>query len=475
MEDVLTYVGRNQERYLAQLAELIAIPSVSTETSKAVEMHRCAEWLVRHLRHLGLDAHVFATPGHPIVHAEYLAQSNAPILLLYGHYDVQPAGSPELWDSPPFQATVRDGRLYARGSTDDKGQFFIHLKAAEAWLKTTGRLPVNLKIVLEGEEEIGSTNLASFLTEHKERLACGVAVISDTAFFADGVPSICYGLRGIVYMQVDIEGPNRDLHSGSFGGSVQNPTHVLAELIARLQDKRGAVSIPGFYDDVVPLSAEEQVAFEELPWSDEAFARDLGVDELFGEEGFGTLERLWARPTLDCNGIIGGFTSEGVMSIIPARASAKISMRLVPNQDPEKIASLFEQHIRSLAPRSVRVAVKRLSAAEPAITPLDSPGIRAALAALEKAFGKKPLLQRDGGSIPVITRLKKILGADTVLLGFGLPDENAHGPNEFLKLENFYGGIRTVVHFYKELSSYAQKNEESRSFNRPVQEARGQD
>lgn len=459
MEEVLTYVERNQERYLGELAELIAIPSVSTETGKAAEMQRCAEWLVRHLRQLGFVAQVFATAGHPIVYAEYPTQPNAPVLLLYGHYDVQPAGPPELWDSPPFQVTVREGRLYARGSTDDKGQFFIHLKAAEAWLKTTGRLPVNLKIVVEGEEEIGSANLASFLTQHKERLACDAAVISDTAFFADGVPSICYGMRGISYMQVEIEGPNRDLHSGAFGGSVQNPTHVLAGLIARLQDKRGTVTIPGFYDDVVSLSGKEREAFGELPWNDAAFARDLGVDELFGEEGFSTLERLWARPTLDCNGIIGGFTSEGVMSIIPARASAKISMRLVPNQDPEKIAFLFERHIRSLAPRSVRVVVKHLTAAEPAVTSLDSPAMRVALTALEKVFGKKPLLQRDGGSIPVITLLKKILGADTVLLGFGLPDENAHGPNEFLSLENFFKGIRTAAHFYEDLAAIQSKGD----------------
>ena len=453
MHDVLGYAERHEQRFLSELAELLSISSVSTDKSQSGEMQRCAEWLANHLRQVGFDARTFATPGNPVVFAEYKARTQAPVLLLYGHYDVQPAGSPKLWDSPPFCATIRGGRIYARGATDDKGQFFIHLKAAEAWLKTAGFLPVNLKILLEGEEEVGSPNLGAFLTEHRERLACDMAVISDTPFFADGVPAICYALRGIAYLQIEVEGPNRDLHSGTHGGAVQNPIHVLAELIARLHDDNGAVTIPGFYDDVLPLAAEERRAFSGLPWSDESLARNLGVDQLSGEKGFSTLERIWARPTLDCNGISGGFTAEGMMSIIPARASAKISMRLVPNQQPDKIARLFEQHIRSMAPRTVCVSVKHLAAAEPAMTSLSSPGMQAAQFALEKAFGKQPLLQRDGGTIPVITHIKRILGADTVLLGFGLPDENAHAPNEFLKLDHFRRGVRAAAWFYQHFAS----------------------
>lgn len=453
MDRVLDYVDRNQDRFLGELADLLAIPSISTEPQKGSDVRQCAEWLVHHLRELGFDAQTHATPGHPIVCAQRVATGDAPAVLLYGHYDVQPPGDLRYWDSPPFQCTIRDGRIYARGATDDKGQFFVHLKTAEAWLKTMGELPFTFKILLEGEEEIGSPHLASFMREHRERLACDVAVISDTPFFEDGTPAITYGMRGIAYFQIDVEGPNRDLHSGSYGGCVQNPVHVLATLIAHLHDAKGAVSVPGFYDDVVPLAAEERRALAKLPQDDHALAKDLGVGALRGEEGFTTLERLWARPTLDCNGINGGFTGNGMMSIIPARASAKISMRLVPNQDPERIAAQFEQYIQAGAPRSVRVAVRLLSASDPVAVAVDSVAIRAALIALRKAFGRQPVLQRDGGSIPAVTHIKKVLGADTVLLGFGLPNENAHGPNEFLKLDNFFGGIRAAAHFYDELNT----------------------
>ncbi len=453
VDPVLAYVARHQQRFLDELAELLAIPSISTAPAHRTHVERCAEWLTNHLQHLGFDARVFSTPGHPIVYAQRIAAKDAPVVLLYGHYDVQPAGELRLWDSPPFQATIRNGRLYARGATDDKGQFYTHLKAAEAWRSVHGELPFTLKIFLEGEEEVGSTHLLSFMTEHKDLLACNVAVISDTPFYADGVPAICYGMRGIVYFQVDVQGPNRDLHSGSYGGCVQNPVHVLAGLLACLHDARGAVTIPGFYDDVLPLSVEERRAWAQLPQDDSALARDLGVPVLHGEEGFTTLERIWARPTLDCNGITGGFTGSGMMSIIPAHASAKLSMRLVPNQDPGRIAAQFEQHIRALAPRSAQVDVRLLSAADPFLMAVESPAVRAARVALRESFGREAVLQRDGGSIPAVTHIQKVLSADSVLLGFGLPEENAHGPNEFLKLDHFFGGIRTVVHFYHQLEA----------------------
>jgi acetylornithine deacetylase/succinyl-diaminopimelate desuccinylase-like protein len=454
MQQVLAHIEQSKSATLAQLRELIAIPSVSTEAARIGDVRRCAEWLAAHLRSIGMgEAQVISTARHPIVYSEWCGAPGAPTLLVYGHYDVQPPEPLELWMSPPFQATVRDGNLYARGSTDDKGQLFIHFKAIEAYLQTVGRLPLNLKIILEGEEEIGSESLPIFLTEHRELLKADLAVISDTAFFAKDVPSLCYGLRGIVYMQIDLQGPNRDLHSGSYGGSVHNPIQALAEIVAQLHDRDGRVTVGGFSDDVRSLAPQERQAFRRLPWRDEDYRRDLGVEELHGEKGFTTLERLWARPTLECNGIVGGFTAEGVKSVIPSRASAKISMRLVPDQSPDKIASLFEQHIRTIAPRTVQVNVRCLTWGEPSITPLDSPGVRAALAALRKGFSKEPLFQRDGGSIPVVAELKQILGIDTVLLGFGLPDENAHAPDEFLSLDNFFGGIRTVAHFYQELSS----------------------
>lgn len=452
MEEVLTYIESSRQRYLSELREFIAIPSVSTNPEHRRDVERCARWIADHLTRIGTKAaRILPTAGHPIVYSEWLEAPGKPTLLLYGHYDVQPVDPLELWTSPPFEATVRDGKLFGRGTADDKGQVFIHFKAVEAFRKNAGRLPVNLKMLLEGEEEVGSEHLESFIGEHRDLLKADLAVISDTAFFAPGVPSICYGLRGIVYMEVSVEGAARDLHSGTFGGSLHNPVQALAEIIARLHDRSGRVAIPGFYDDVRPLTKVERKAYRKLPWSDRKYARDLGVRQLYGEREYTTLERIWARPTLECNGIWGGFTGEGIKTVLPARASAKISMRLVPDQKPDKIARLFEKHIRTIAPPTVRLAVRYLNGGEPAITPLESPGIRAAVAALEKGFGKKPLYQRDGGSIPVVTLLKRILGLDTVLLGFSLPDDNAHAPDEFLPLDHFFGGIRAIAHFYHEL------------------------
>jgi acetylornithine deacetylase/succinyl-diaminopimelate desuccinylase-like protein len=452
MESVLAYIEANRERYLEELRRLLAVPSVSTNPENAADVHRAAEWLSEHMQSIGLEhVEVFSTPGHPIVYGDWLHAEGRPTVLLYGHYDVQPVEPIDLWTSPPFEASVRNGRLYGRGTADDKGQIFIHLKSIEAFLKTAGALPVNLKLILEGEEEIGSDHLEAFVEERREMLKADLVLMSDTPFFGEDLPAICYGLRGLSYMQIDCVGPNRDLHSGSFGGTVHNPIQALAEIISGLHDRRGRVTIPGFYDDVRPLTAKERRAFKQLPHSDRKYAADLGVRELYGEKGFTTLERVWARPTLECNGIWGGFTGEGAKTVLPSKASAKISMRLVPDQRADRTAKLFERHIRKIVPRTVRVNVSYLHGGEPAITPIDSPGVRAAVTALKKGFGKKPLYQREGGSIPIVVQFKKILGIDTVLLGFGQPDENAHAPDEFISLSHFYGGIRTSVYFFQEL------------------------
>jgi acetylornithine deacetylase/succinyl-diaminopimelate desuccinylase-like protein len=389
MQEVLAYIEQNKTGYVAQLAEVIGIPSISTDAARRNDMQRCAEWLAAHLRSIGMRrTQVTSTAGNPIVYSEWCGAKSAPTILLYAHYDVQPPDPLELWTSPPFQLTIRDGKLYARGSTDDKGQPFIHLKAIEAHLQTVGRLPVNMKIVVEGEEETGGQSLPTFLAGHKDLLKSDLAVISDTAFFANEVPSICCGLRGNVYFQLDLQGANRDLHSGLFGGSVHNPIQALSEIIAQLHDGNGRVTVRGFYDDVRPITREEREAFRRLPWADANYKRDLGVDELYGETGFSTLERLWARPTLDCCGIVGGYTGEGIKSVIPALASAKVSMRLVPDQSPAKIATLFNQHIRRIAPATVRLNLRCLAMAEPSIIPMDSPGMRAAVPLYEKALAR---------------------------------------------------------------------------------------
>lgn len=455
MESLLSFIEANRARYLSELKDLLAIPSVSTNAENAADVRRCAEWVSEHLRKIGLEnVQLYPTEGHPIVYGEWLKAPGKPTVLLYGHYDVQPVEPLELWTTPPFEATLRDGRLFARGAADDKGQVFIHLKSIEAYLRNGGDMPVNVKLLIEGEEEIGSSNLETFVRSQKELLKADLVLISDSAMFAKGVPSICYGLRGLAYMQIDLVGPNKDLHSGSFGGTVHNPIQALSEIIAHLHDGNGRVTIPGFYKDVLPLSKKERAAFKKLPWSDAKYAKDLGVLKLYGEKGFTTLERVWARPTLECNGIWGGFIGEGAKTVLPSKASAKISMRIVPNQSSTKIAKLFEKHIKKIVPKTVKVTVRNLHGGEPAITPIDSPGVQAAVAALEKGFGKKPLYQREGGSIPIVVQFKELLGIDTVLLGFGLPDENAHAPDEYINLENFYGGIRTSVHFFNELPHY---------------------
>lgn len=455
MDKILRFIEQNSSRYLDELKTLLAIPSISTNPENKPDVDRCALWVADHMRNIGLqNVQIFPTKGHPIVYADWLNAPEKPTVLLYGHYDVQPVDPIDLWTSPPFEATIRGENLYARGSADDKGQVFIHLKGIEAFLKNIGSLPINLKIIIEGEEEIGSEHLAPFVQNNKSLLKADLVLISDTSMFARGVPSVCYGLRGLSYMQIDLMGPNKDLHSGSFGGSVHNPIQALSEIIAKLHDKDGRITIPGFYKNVRTLTKRERAAYKKLPWNDKAYAKTLGVKALYGEKGFTTLERVWARPTLECNGIWGGFTGEGAKTVLPSKASAKISMRLVPDQKADAIAKLFEKHIQKIAPKTIHVTVRYLHGGEAAITPIESPGVQAAALALEKGFGKKPLYQREGGSIPIVVQFKQLLGLDTVLLGFGLPDENAHAPDEFINLNNFYGGIRTVAHFYNELPRF---------------------
>jgi acetylornithine deacetylase/succinyl-diaminopimelate desuccinylase-like protein len=455
MESSLKFVESNRSRYLSELKELIAIPSVSSQSTHNEDTRKCAEWIANHMRTIGMaNVRLFETSGHPVVFGEWLGAPGKPTILLYGHYDVQPVDPINLWKSPPFDLTERDGNLFARGSADDKGQVFIHLKAIESCLKNEGSLPVNIKMIIEGEEEVGSANLDSFLQQNKDLLRADLVLISDTAMFAKGVPSVCYALRGLAYMEVEVTGPNTDLHSGSFGGSVHNPIQVLSEMIASLHDKNGKITIRGFYDDVRPLTKAERLSFKKLPWSDKKYAKQLGLRTLYGEKGYSTLERLWARPTLECNGVWGGYTGEGAKTVLPAKAFAKISMRIVPDQRSANIATLFEKHFLRIAPKTVNVSVRALHGGEPAMTPLESGGVQAAVSALEKGFGKKPLYQREGGSIPIVVQFKKILGLNTVLLGFGLPDENAHAPNEFINKDNFFGGIRTCVYYYHELPKF---------------------
>ena len=416
-------------------------------------MERCASFLRGQLESIGMHkAALFPTQGHPIVYGEWLGAPGKPTVLFYGHYDVQPVDPLGLWISGPFQPTIRDGELYARGAVDDKGQVWMNLKAIEAHLEAQGALPLNLKLLIEGEEEVGSSHLDAFIQSHQELLRADVALISDTPMFDRGIPSICYGLRGLAYFQLDLKGTSQDLHSGSFGGTVINPNFALAQIIHSLKDSDGRILIPGFYDDVAPMSDREKEELSRLPFDQERFRREVGAPELFGERGYGTLERIWSRPTLEVNGLCGGFTGEGAKTVIPAVAMAKISMRLVPDQDPDRIARLFERHLKTVTPRSVELTLTRMHGGKPWLAPIDHPAIRAASRALEKGFGAAPVFVREGGSIPVVDTLAETLGLSTVLMGVGLPDENAHAPNEKLDLGNFQNGIVSVAHFFDEFS-----------------------
>ena len=447
------YLRTHEEEHLGRLFDLLRIQSIKTDPAMAGEVHRCAEHVADLLREIGLNnVTLFPTKGHPVVYADWLGAGDAPTALLYGHYDVQPAEPLELWDTPPFEPTIRDGNIYARGSADDKGQIFLQLMSIEAHLKTSGRLPTNVKIIIEGEEEVGSPNLDKFIQDHRDLLKADIGLISDTSMYAPGVPSLDYGLRGLAVLQVEITSAAGDLHSGLFGGAIANPIQVLAQLISDLKDREGRVTIPGFYDDVVPISDDERRALAALPFDETKYLGEIGALAPFGEPGYTTLERVWARPTFEINGIWGGFSGEGSKTVLPNFAAAKISCRLVPNQDPDKITRILSSHLAAIAPASVKIEVIPLLGGKPALTPLDHPALEAAATAIERGFGKRPVFTRSGGSIPVVATLQSELGIPTVLMGFCLPDCNAHAPNERMNLANFYAGSRTAAAFWEELA-----------------------
>jgi acetylornithine deacetylase/succinyl-diaminopimelate desuccinylase-like protein len=453
MDNVIDFINVNRERYLDELKALLAIPSISALPEHKDDVRRCADWCAAEMRRIGLqNVRLIETAGHPVVYGDWLGSPGAPTILFYGHYDVQPVDPLDLWESPPFEATIRDGEIYARGSADDKGQVFMHLKAVEAHLKQNGRLPVNMKFILEGEEEVGSEHLDDFIKAHKQELAADVVVISDSPMFARGVPSICYGLRGLVYFQLDLRGSRTDLHSGSFGGAVANPAFVLAQMIAQMKDRSGRVKVPGFYDDVQPLQETERQAWASLPFNEKTYRKDFGIPKVYGESGYSTLERTWARPTLEVNGLLSGFTGEGAKTVLPAVAMAKISMRLVPNQDPNKIADLFQKYVADIAPKTVELKVTRMHGGKPWMTSFDNPFVQAAGRAIEKGFGRAPIFTREGGSIPVVSTFQEELGLPSVLFGVGLPDENAHAPNEKLDVANFHNGIIASAFLYQEVA-----------------------
>jgi acetylornithine deacetylase/succinyl-diaminopimelate desuccinylase-like protein len=454
MLNVIDFIHSHRDRYVAELKDFLAIPSISALPDRAADVARCADWTADEMRRVGLESvEVIATPGHPVVYGEWCHATGAPTLLFYGHYDVQPVDPVDLWESPPFEATVREGELYARGAADDKGQVFMHFKAIEAHLKTSGRLPVNIKVVIEGEEEVGSVNLDRFVRDHRSRLAADVIVISDSAMFDRGVPSICYALRGLVYYQIDLRGTISDLHSGIFGGAVANPAMVLAQVLAQMKDRGGRIRIPGFYDRVRPLSDEERTAWAGLPFNEKKYRKDLGAPRLAGESGYSVLERVWARPTFDVNGLLSGFTGDGSKTVIPSLAMAKVSMRLVPDQDPGEIAQQFETYIRKVTPKTVTLTLTRMHGGKPWITSYDNTFVRAAARAIERGFGTAPVFCREGGSIPVVSTFHEELGVPAVLFGVGLPDENAHAPNERLDLGNFHNGIVSAAALYEEIAA----------------------
>lgn len=443
------YIASNQDRFLEELFQWLRIPSVSAESRHKDDVRKAAAFLKERLTAAGADkVEICETKGHPIVYAERIEDKNRPTILVYGHYDVQPADPVELWDSPPFEPVIKDGKIFARGSCDDKGQVYMHVKAFEAMVKNNS-LPCNVKFMVEGEEEVGSDNLGTFVTANKEKLKADIILISDTALISLDHPSITTGLRGLSYMEVEVTGPNRDLHSGVYGGAVANPINVLCKMIASLHDENGRITIPGFYDRVATLSDSERKSINAAPFDVEAYKKELGIDEVFGEKGFTTLERTGIRPTLDVNGIWGGYTGEGAKTVLPSKAHAKISMRLVPDQKSAEITDLFTKHFKSIAPGYVTVKVTAHHGGEPAVTPTNSPAFRAASAAFQEVWGKNPIPTRDGGSIPIVALFKKELGLDTVLMGFGLDSDAIHSPNEHYGVKNFLLGIETIAAFYR--------------------------
>jgi len=443
------YQVQNKDRFLEELLELLRIPSVSADSRFNPDVKNCAEAVKLRLQEAGAEkVEVCPTAGHPIVYGEKIIDPKLPTVLVYGHYDVQPADPLELWDSGPFEPVIKDEKIYARGSADDKGQFYMHVKAFETMSKTN-TLPCNIKFMIEGEEEVGSANLGIFIKENKERLQADVVLISDTAMISLENPSLDTGLRGLSYMEVEVTGPNRDLHSGVYGGAVANPATILCKMIASMHDENNHITIPGFYDKVQDLSQAERDALNAAPFDEAEYKADLGVDELWGEKGYSTIERTGIRPTLEVNGIWGGYTGEGSKTVLPSKAFAKISMRLVPNQDWVEISQLFQAHFEKIAPKSVKVKVTTHHGGSPYVTPTDHIAFKAASDAIQATFGKAPVPMRGGGSIPIVALFEKELGLKTILMGFGLDSDNLHSPNEKYGLANFYKGIETIPYFHK--------------------------
>ena len=453
MDALTQYLEQNQERFLENLKACLRIPSISAQPQHKDDVRRCAEHIAAHLKSIGMTrAEVVTTPGHPVVYAEWLGAPGAPTALLYGHYDVQPPEPLELWKTKPFEPELRDGKLYARGACDDKGQIFMHFSAIEAHLKVSGKLPINLKVVIEGEEEAGSESLEGFLVGHRKELDADVIVVSDTSMLGPDQPALCYALRGILYTQIEVTGPTRDLHSGEFGGAVQNPANALAMIIAALKDGDGRITVPGFYDAVRKMGESEKAMIRDLPFDEAAFIKESGAPVAFGEKGFTTYERISARPTLDVNGIWGGYQGEGSKTVLPSFAAAKVSMRLVADQDPTRLFEAFATYVKKLAPAGVTVVVKDLHGAQPFLTEHDDPRLQAAYRALARAWTKKPAMIREGGSIPVMATFQKTHGLPCILMGFGLHDDQVHAPNEKFSLTSFHGGTRSCAYLYEELA-----------------------
>jgi acetylornithine deacetylase/succinyl-diaminopimelate desuccinylase-like protein len=457
MQPVIAFIDESRERFVSELSRWVRLPSISSDSRHAGDVRASAEHLALHLGALGASrVEVWRTAGHPAVFAEWLqAPADSPTLLVYGHHDVQPVDPIEAWTSPPFEPTIRDNRLWGRGVVDDKGQVYIHAKAIESFHRTGTPLPIRLKMIVEGEEEIGSPNLDSLMHDHAGELGTDFVCVSDTAMFGRGLPSLCVGLRGLAYLEVFVDGPALDLHSGSFGGALMNPVLALARMLAALHDPRGRVTVPGFYDDVVPLTPLDRAAIRELPFDEAAWLKSTGSPCVWGEEGYSTLERIWARPTLDCCGISGGFQGEGAKTIIPARASAKIACRLVPNQEPEDVLRKVTAYLEQLAPPGVRARVQIHSGGRPYLAPTDHPIYEVAKRAFTRAFGKATVFIREGGSIPFVRTIADATGKPCLLMGFGQPDENSHAPNEWLDLDNYHLGIKSAAYLYDEIGRMA--------------------
>jgi succinyl-diaminopimelate desuccinylase len=445
------YLAENAAAFEEQLCQLLRIPSVSAQSAHKGDIRAAADWVAGQFRDMGMRPEICETPGHPIVYAELCQAPGAPTALVYGHYDVQPPDPLDLWETPPFEPTRRNGNLYARGATDDKGQMFTHVKSAEAWLKTVGKLPINLKFLIEGEEEVGSEHLDDYIRLNRERLKCDVCVISDTSQFGPGLPAITYGLRGISYFELKLQGPDRDLHSGVFGGAVVNPANALVKMLTALVDDQGRVQVPGFYDDVTPLTERERKEFAALPYDEAEFKSAIGVKELNGETGFTNIERRWARPTCDINGLTSGYQGEGAKTVLPAKASAKFSFRLVPNQDPAKLKAALETFLKERCSAGITMELIGYHGAPGVVVPLESPYVAAAVKAVEHGFGRRPVFIREGGSIPVVSTFHDLLGVDTLLLGWGLNDDNTHSPNEKFCLADFHRGIKASAALWEEL------------------------